>query len=171
MAETAPKRQENASAPNFFGGESRFPPWAEAHGWLTAFDASTGKEKWKYHAGKPMIGGVVSTAGDLVFTGELDGTFEAFDAESGTILYKHNVGGPVGGGVVTYGAGGMVAAASAQNPAFANQAISTIPAKRGGQPAEVAAAAVWLCSTEASYVYGQMLVVDGGMTIGGFAFE
>jgi hypothetical protein len=24
---------------------------------------------------------------------------------------------------------------------------------------------------EASYVYGQMLVVDGGMTIGGFAFE
>jgi NAD(P)-dependent dehydrogenase (short-subunit alcohol dehydrogenase family) len=65
----------------------------------------------------------------------------------------------------------MVAVASAQNPAFANQAISSIPAKRGGQPAEVAAAAVWLCSAEASYVYGQMLVVDGGMTIGGFAFE
>jgi NAD(P)-dependent dehydrogenase (short-subunit alcohol dehydrogenase family) len=65
----------------------------------------------------------------------------------------------------------MVAAASAQNPAFAKQAISTIPAQRGGQPAEVAAAAVWLCSDEASYVYGQMIVVDGGMTIGGFAFD
>src|SRR5712672_861711 len=65
----------------------------------------------------------------------------------------------------------MVAAASAQNPAFAKQAISTIPAKRGGEASEVAAAAVWLCSAEASYVYGQMLVVDGGMTIGGFAFE
>jgi len=37
------------------------------------------------------------------------------------------------------------------------------------QPSEVAAAAVWLCSAEASYVFGQMLVVDGGMTIGGFA--
>jgi NAD(P)-dependent dehydrogenase (short-subunit alcohol dehydrogenase family) len=65
----------------------------------------------------------------------------------------------------------MVAVASAQNPAFAKQAISTIPARRGGQASEVAAAAVWLCSSEASYVYGQMLVVDGGMTIGGFAFE
>ena len=63
----------------------------------------------------------------------------------------------------------MVAVASAQNPAFAKQDLSTIPAKRGGQPREVAAAAVWLCSAEASYIFGQMLVVDGGMTIGGFA--
>jgi NAD(P)-dependent dehydrogenase (short-subunit alcohol dehydrogenase family) len=65
----------------------------------------------------------------------------------------------------------MVAAASAQNPAFAKQAISAIPARRGAEASEIAAAAVWLCSAEASYVYGQMLVVDGGMTIGGFAFE
>jgi NAD(P)-dependent dehydrogenase (short-subunit alcohol dehydrogenase family) len=64
----------------------------------------------------------------------------------------------------------MVAVASAQNPAFAKQDMSSIPAKRGAQPSEVAAAAVWLCSAEASYVYGQMLVVDGGMTIGGFEF-
>ena len=62
----------------------------------------------------------------------------------------------------------MVIANSAQNPAFASQARSAIPAKRGGRPDEVAAAAVWLCSAEASYVFGQMLVVDGGMTIGGF---
>lgn len=65
----------------------------------------------------------------------------------------------------------MVAAASAQNPAFAKQAIASIPAKRGAAASEVAAAAVWLCSAEASYVYGQMLIVDGGMTIGGFPFE
>jgi NAD(P)-dependent dehydrogenase (short-subunit alcohol dehydrogenase family) len=62
----------------------------------------------------------------------------------------------------------MVAANAAQNPGFAKLARSAIPAKRGGQASEVAAAAVWLCSPEASYVFGQMLVVDGGMTIGGF---
>jgi NAD(P)-dependent dehydrogenase (short-subunit alcohol dehydrogenase family) len=64
----------------------------------------------------------------------------------------------------------MVVANSAQNPAFAELAKSSIPAKRGAQPSEVAAAAVWLCSDAASYVFGQMLVVDGGMTIGGFDF-
>jgi len=65
----------------------------------------------------------------------------------------------------------MVVANSAQNPAFARHARSAIPARRGGEASEVAAAAVWLCSAEASYVFGQMLVVDGGMTIGGFALE
>lgn len=64
----------------------------------------------------------------------------------------------------------MVAANSAQNPGFAKLALSAIPAKRGARADEVAAAAVWLCSTESSYVLGQMLVVDGGMTIGGFEF-
>jgi NAD(P)-dependent dehydrogenase (short-subunit alcohol dehydrogenase family) len=62
----------------------------------------------------------------------------------------------------------MVVTAGAQNQAFAEHGPSTIPAKRGGQPSELAAAAVWLCSDAASYVFGHMLVVDGGMTIGGF---
>ena len=62
----------------------------------------------------------------------------------------------------------MVQVASAQNPGFAKLATTAIPAKRGGQPSEIAAAAVWLASDAASYVMGQMLVVDGGMTIGGF---
>jgi NAD(P)-dependent dehydrogenase (short-subunit alcohol dehydrogenase family) len=62
----------------------------------------------------------------------------------------------------------MLVSNSAQNPAFAANARAAIPAKRGGLPAELAEAAVWLCSARASYVFGQMLVVDGGMTIGGF---
>lgn len=63
----------------------------------------------------------------------------------------------------------MVKEASAQNPGFAELATSAIPAKRGARPSEIADAAVWLASEAASYVIGQMLVVDGGMTIGGFA--
>jgi len=61
----------------------------------------------------------------------------------------------------------MVVANSAQNPAFA-EGKKFIPAKRGGDPREIAEAAVWLASQASSYVFGQMLVVDGGMTIGGF---
>ncbi|WP_127564138.1 SDR family NAD(P)-dependent oxidoreductase [Stenotrophomonas indicatrix] len=62
----------------------------------------------------------------------------------------------------------MVVANSQQNPAFAELARKAIPAKRGAQPSEVADAAIWLCSDEASYLQGHMLVIDGGMTIGGF---
>jgi 3-oxoacyl-[acyl-carrier protein] reductase len=39
-----------------------------------------------------------------------------------------------------------------------------IPAKRLGKPEDVAAAALFLASPAASYITGQMLVVDGGMT-------
>ena len=41
-----------------------------------------------------------------------------------------------------------------------------VPAARLGTPAEVAAAAVFLCSAAASYVTGQALLVDGGLTRG-----
>lgn len=62
----------------------------------------------------------------------------------------------------------MVVANSVQNPGFAELAKKAIPAKRGAQPSEIAAAAIWLCSSDASYLFGHLLVVDGGMTIGGF---
>ena len=41
--------------------------------------------------------------------------------------------------------------------------MASIPAKRFATPQEIAAAAVFLCSQQASYVTGQTLVVDGGM--------
>lgn len=44
------------------------------------------------------------------------------------------------------------------------QMLERIPAGRAGQPGDVAAAALFLASPTASYVTGQTLVVDGGMT-------
>jgi glucose dehydrogenase len=53
-----------------------------------------------------MVAAVTSTAGQVLFTGELTGDFLALDARTGTELYRFNTGGPIGGGVITYAAGG-----------------------------------------------------------------
>jgi 3-oxoacyl-[acyl-carrier protein] reductase len=44
-------------------------------------------------------------------------------------------------------------------------ALATIPLGRMGEPAEMAAAALFLASPAASYIVGQTLIVDGGMTL------
>jgi 3-oxoacyl-[acyl-carrier protein] reductase len=41
-----------------------------------------------------------------------------------------------------------------------------IPAKRYGQPADIAAVAVFLASPAASYITGQVITVDGGLSLG-----
>jgi alcohol dehydrogenase (cytochrome c) len=91
----------------YFGGTMNFDKWDKARGWLTAFDAVSGEQRWRYAASKPIIGAVSATAGNVVLTGELTGDFIVLDARSGTILYRDNVGGPIAEGVITYGAQGV----------------------------------------------------------------
>lgn len=51
-----------------------------------------------------------------------------------------------------------------EDPEFDAMVRSKTPLGRWGQPDEIAAAAVFLASDEASYITGQKLIVDGGMT-------
>lgn len=59
----------------------------------------------------------------------------------------------------------MVARTREQDPENIEQVIAGTPIGRLGQPAEIAAAAVWLCSEDASFVTGESLVVDGAFSV------
>ncbi len=50
-------------------------------------------------------------------------------------------------------------------PGYLDSQMPRIPLGRTGEPAELAATAVWLASAAGGYVVGQTIAVDGGLTV------
>jgi PQQ-dependent dehydrogenase (methanol/ethanol family) len=76
----------------WLGGAFKVIPSEEQWGNVTAVDYNTGKIRWKVKTAQPMIGGIMATAGGLVFTGEGNGLFKAYDSETGSVLWKFQAG-------------------------------------------------------------------------------
>ena len=51
------------------------------------------------------------------------------------------------------------------DPEAERKILTAIPLGRWGRPEEIAAAAVFLCSSAAAFITGEILVIDGGQTI------
>jgi alcohol dehydrogenase (cytochrome c) len=65
-------------------------------------DPKTGKIVWEYKNKAPLWGGVLTTRGNLVFTGTPEGYLKAFDAKTGKELWKFQTGSGVVGSPVTW---------------------------------------------------------------------
>jgi len=52
-----------------------------------------------------------------------------------------------------------------ENPETLKRATATTPLRRIGEPVEIAGAAVYLASPAATFMTGQMMIVDGGATV------
>ena len=109
----------------WLGGAFKTIPSEEQWGNLVAVNLDTGKVAWQHKTPQPLIGGVLATAGNLVFNGEANGWFKAFDSKSGKELWKYNCGAGVNAPAVSYMVGGK------QYVAVAAGGNNQIDSKRG----------------------------------------
>ena len=125
------------------------------------------KEMLKHHGGA-----IVNNASILGVVG--------FANASAYTAAKHGVLGPTKAAALEYASSRIrinaVCPAFIETPMLARAGLTTDPERRVaierlhplgrlGQPDEVAAAAVWLCSPDASFITGHPLLVDGGYVI------
>jgi alcohol dehydrogenase (cytochrome c) len=75
-------------------------------GALRAVDPKTGKIVWEVKNNAPLWGGVMTTAGNLVFWGTPEGYLKAADAKTGKVLWQFQTGSGVVAPPVTWQQGG-----------------------------------------------------------------
>jgi PQQ-dependent dehydrogenase (methanol/ethanol family) len=71
-------------------------------GEMMAWDPINQKQVWSSKETLPFVGGALTTAGGLVFHGNIQGWFKALDAKTGKELWKFNAGSGISQGAVTY---------------------------------------------------------------------
>jgi alcohol dehydrogenase (cytochrome c) len=77
-----------------------------AHGALWAMDVKTGKILGKATFQPPTESGMLSTDGQVLFTGHMNGKFSAYDANTLQELWSFNLGTPITAPPMTYSVGG-----------------------------------------------------------------
>lgn len=71
---------------------------------VRALDALTGKEVWEQQrvGSQALGGGLTSTKGGVIFSGEAPGEFVALDAKTGKVLWHYNTGQEINASPITY---------------------------------------------------------------------
>jgi alcohol dehydrogenase (cytochrome c) len=92
-----------------YGGESSIVPMPGANGMLgrlSAIDLRDLSTKWSHTQRAMFLTGVLTTAGNLTFVGDLDRYFKAFDSNTGEVLWQSRLGAPLHGYPISYSVGG-----------------------------------------------------------------
>jgi alcohol dehydrogenase (cytochrome c) len=107
-------REKHNKEKGWTGGQAQTAERWESD--LVAADPTTGEIKKSVHMRYPNFSGALTTAGELVFSGLLDGTVAAYDDTSLAELWKINVGSGFAAPPMTFEAGGRQYVAIASGP-------------------------------------------------------
>lgn len=95
---TMPERYERTASGDYtydYSHGSQSGPESQAFAELVAWDPVTQNEVWRQRNALPLNGGVLHTAGGLVFQGTAEGYLNAYDAASGEQLGSFAAGGAI----------------------------------------------------------------------------
>ena len=78
--------------------------WTDAAGGgaVIAIDPRTGRQRWKLPMTDVTSSGILTSASNLLFTGNREGYFHILDAEDGEVLWKKPLGGMIANGPMSY---------------------------------------------------------------------
>jgi len=115
---------------------STYMPAAKEKDWgaVRAIDPKTGEIRWEYKEFSAPWAGNLSTAGHLVFTGDLDGYLIALDADTGHHLWHIQTGAAIYAAPITYQLNGKQYLAIASGSTLVTFALPNTPNRRR-QPA------------------------------------
>ncbi len=88
------------------GANAAFPLDEKGDSALVAWDPVTQTQKWRVRTPGYWNGGVMATAGGLVFQGHIDGTFNAYAAQTGELVWKYDAQAPVLAPPISYAVDG-----------------------------------------------------------------
>jgi alcohol dehydrogenase (cytochrome c) len=103
-----PNNRKAEEGQNYMNGE--FPIKLAAgrttYSHVDAWDPVTGKRAWSMPYKYVLLASMLTTAGDLVFTGNPEGEFFALDAKTGNKLWTYQTGAGLRGGAAAYAVNG-----------------------------------------------------------------
>lgn len=100
---------EQVSGSGGYGADSRtyeMPGSRGMLGRLASWDLQTMTERWAHEQRAMFMTGALTTAGGLVFVGDLDRYFNAFDIDNGKLLWQTRLGAPLHGYPISFGVDG-----------------------------------------------------------------
>jgi alcohol dehydrogenase (cytochrome c) len=119
----------------FLGGGFGGDAGGGGFGALVAIDPVSGLPKWNFRLISPSWGGVLSTAGGLVFSGDNEGNAIALDASTGKLLWRHQTGAAIYAPPTTYMVDDRQQVLIPSGMTLTAFALPSPPAPRAAEPA------------------------------------